>query len=30
MSNLSQQKEEKSIWCQNQIIIQQSFLQNIY
>ena len=30
MSNLSQQKEEKSIWCQKQIIIQQSFLQNIY
>ena len=30
MLNLSQQKEEEAIWCQNQIIIQQSFSQNIY
>ena len=27
--NLSQQKEEKTIWCQNQIIILR-FSQNIY
>ena len=27
--NLSQQKEEVTIWCQNQIIILQSFTQNI-
>ena len=26
-TNLSQQKEEETIWCQNQIIILQSFLQ---
>ena len=28
--NLSQQKEEETIWCQNQIIILQSFPQKIY
>ena len=28
--NLSQQKEEETIWCQNQIIILQSFSQKIY
>ena len=28
--NLSQQKEEKTIWCQNQIIKLQSFSQKIY
>ena len=28
--NLSQWKEEETIWCQNQIIILQSFSQNIY
>ena len=28
--NLPQQKEEGTIWCQNQIIIIQCFLQNIY
>ena len=28
--NLSQQKEEETIWCQNQIMIVQSFLQNIF
>ena len=27
MLNLSQQKEEVTIWCQNQIIILQSFSQ---
>ena len=27
--DLSQQKEEESIWCQNQIIILRSFSQNI-
>ena len=30
MLNLSQQKEEKTIWCQNQIIKLQSFSQKIY
>ena len=30
MLNLSQQKIEEIIWCQNQIIILQSFSQNIY
>ena len=28
--NLSQQKEEETIWCQNQIVILQSFSHNIY
>ena len=28
--NLSQQKEEETIWCQKQIIVLQSFLQKIY
>ena len=28
--NLSQQKEEETIWCQNQIIILQTFSQKIY
>ena len=28
--NLSKQKEEETIWRQNQIIILQSFSQNIY
>ena len=28
--NLSQQKEEETIWCQNQIIILQSFSQKTY
>ena len=28
--NLLQQKEEETIWCQNQIIILQSFSQKIY
>ena len=28
--NLSQQKEEETIWCNNQIIILQGFSQNIY
>ena len=27
---LSQQKEEETIWCQNQIIILQSFSQKMY
>ena len=27
---LLQQKEEETIWCQNQIIILQSFFQKIY
>ena len=30
MLNLSQQKIEEIIWCQNQIIILQSFSQSIY
>ena len=30
MLNLSQQKEEETIWCKNQIIILQSFSQKIY
>ena len=29
ISDLSQQKEEEIIWCQNQVTIQQSFSQNI-
>ena len=28
--NLSQQKEEETIWYQNQIIVLQSFLQKMY
>ena len=28
--NLSQQKEEENIWCQNQIVLLQSFSQEIY
>ena len=28
--NLSQQKGEESIWCHNQIIIQQCFPQEVY
>ena len=28
--NLSQEKEEETIWCQNQIIILHIFLQKIY
>ena len=28
--NLSQQKEEETIWCQNQFIIAESFSQKIY
>ena len=28
--NFSQQKEEETIWCQNQIIILQSSLQKTY
>ena len=28
--NLSQQKEGETVWCQDQIIILQSFSQNIY
>ena len=28
--NLSQQKEEETIWCQNQITIPQNFLRNVY
>ena len=28
--NLLQRKEKETIWCQNQIIILQSFSQNIY
>ena len=28
--NLSQLKEEETIWCQNQIILQQNFSQKIY
>ena len=28
--NVSQKKEEKTSWCQNQIIILQSFLRKIY
>ena len=30
MLNLSQQKEEETIWCQNKIIILQSFSQQMY
>ena len=30
ISDLPQQKEEKTAWCQNQIIILQSLLQKIY
>ena len=30
ISNLSQQKEEEAIWCQNQVIILQSLTQKIY
>ena len=30
ISDLPQQKEEKTGWCQNQIIILQSLLQKIY
>ena len=30
MLNLLLQKEEETIWCQNQIIILQSFSQKIY
>ena len=30
ISNLSQQKKEETIWCQNQIIIRESFSQKIY
>ena len=28
--NLSQQKGEEAIWCENQVIILQSFLERIY
>ena len=30
ITNLSQQKRKETIWCQNQIIILQSFSKNIY
>ena len=30
MLNLSQQKEGETIWCQNQVMMLQSFSQKIY